>query len=196
MKRKITLFFVFLSVIGLILWFAQPLFGPLKKPLTAFNLIDHHNRPFTLAQLKGRWSFLFFGYTYCPDICPVTLSLLRAVKTALAPRYNDIQYLFISVDSQRDTPEKLSQYVQFFDPDFIGLTGTQADIDQVVRQLGIIYIRKPGSTATDYLIDHSSAILLINPQAEWVGELSAPHTVADITARYIEIRQTIEAQSP
>src|SRR5258708_16059500 len=99
---------------------------PDPKPLTAFALTDHENRVFDLSRLKGKWSFLFFGYTHCPDICPTTLAILaraheKIAKSAVGAK--DVQFVFISVDPNRDTAGKLRQYVSFFDPPFLGVTG-------------------------------------------------------------------------
>ena len=163
-----------------------------NKQLTDFNLIQHSGNAFTFVNLKGKWSFMFFGYTHCPDICPVTLTLLHAVKQKLAthPEYlADTQYIFISVDGQRDTPEKLAEYVNYFDPQLIGVSGTEQQVNTLTRQLGIVYIRQPEVTAGQYFIDHSATIVLINPRGEIAEQFMAPHTVATIVERYTKIRQ-------
>jgi protein SCO1/2 len=192
MKFKVIIFGLVLSLIligsGYILW-------PVSiktKQLTDFKLTQHQGKAFTLAHLKGKWSFIFFGYTHCPDICPVTLTLLREVKQKLAPypKYlADTQYIFVSVDGQRDTPEKLAEYVNYFDPQFIGASGTEEQVNALTRQLGIVYIRQPEATAGQYFIDHSATIVLINPQGEIAAQFMAPHAVATIVERYIKIRQ-------
>ena len=169
-----------------------------SKQLTDFNLIRHSGEAFTLANLKGKWSFMFFGYTHCPDICPVTLTLLHAVKQKLAahPEYlADTQYIFVSVDGQRDTPEKLAEYVNYFDPQLIGVSGTKQQVNTLTRQLGIVYIRQPEVTAGQYFIDHSATIVLINPQGEIAEQFIAPHAVATIVNRYSKIRQLIKESS-
>lgn len=180
--------------IGYILW---P--GSIKtKQLTDFNLTQHQGDAFTLAHLKGKWSFIFFGYTHCPDICPVTLTLLRQVKQKLAahPEYiDDTQYIFVSVDGQRDTPEKLAEYVNYFDPQLIGASGTEQQVNALTRQLGIVYIRQPEVTAGQYFIDHSATIVLINPQGEIAKQFIAPHAVATIVDRYVKIRQPVKESS-
>lgn len=168
------------------------------KQLTDFNLTQHQGGAFTLAHLKGKWNFIFFGYTHCPDICPVTLTLLRQVKQKLAahPEYvDDTQYIFVSVDGQRDTPEKLAEYVNYFDPQLIGVSGTEQQVNALTRQLGIVYIRQPEATAGQYFIDHSATIVLINPQGEIAEQFMAPHAVATIVDRYVKIRQPVKESS-
>lgn len=185
---------IILIIISYFLWL--PLIS--SNRLTDFNLIQHSGDAFTLANLKGKWSFMFFGYTHCPDICPVTLTLLRTVKQKLAshPEYlADTQYIFVSVDGQRDTSEKLAQYVNYFDPQLIGVSGTEQQVNTLTRQLGIVYIRQPEITAGQYFIDHSATIVLINPQGEIAEQFTAPHAVNTIVKRYSKIRQLIKESS-
>jgi protein SCO1/2 len=170
----------------------------LNKQLTDFNLTQQSGEAFTLANLKGKWSFMFFGYTHCPDICPVTLTLLHAVKQKLAvhPEYlADTQYIFVSVDGQRDTPEQLAEYVKYFDPQLIGVSGTEQQVNTLTRQLGIVYIRQPEITAGQYFIDHSATIVLINPRGEIAEQFMAPHAVITIVERYSKIRQQLIKES-
>ena len=170
----------------------------LDKQLTDFNLTQQSGEAFTLANLKGKWSFMFFGYTHCPDICPVTLTLLHAVKQKLAvhPEYlADTQYIFVSVDGQRDTPEQLAEYVKYFDPQLIGVSGTEQQVNTLTRQLGIVYIRQPEITAGQYFIDHSATIVLINPRGEIAEQFMAPHAVITIVERYSKIRQQLIKES-
>lgn len=185
---------IILIIISYFLWL--PLIS--SNRLTDFNLIQHSGDAFTLANLKDKWSFMFFGYTHCPDICPVTLTLLRTVKQKLASHSEylaDTQYIFVSVDGQRDTSEKLAQYVNYFDPQLIGVSGTEQQVNTLTRQLGIVYIRQPEITAGQYFIDHSATIVLINPQGEIAEQFTAPHAVNTIVKRYSKIRQLIKESS-
>src|SRR5437867_2566133 len=112
---------------------------PDPKPLTAFALTDDKNRVFDLASLKGKWSFLFFGFTYCPDVCPTTLAVLARVRDNIAKNTvgaEDLQFVFVSVDPNRDTASKLGQYVEYFDTTFLGVTGDNAQIGNLASQLG------------------------------------------------------------
>src|SRR6266851_4778405 len=112
---------------------------PAPKPLAAFAFTDHENRVFDLSRLKGKWSFLFFGYTHCPDICPTTLATLvreheNIVQSAADAK--DVHFVFISVDPNRDTAGKLRQYVTYFDTSFLGVTGDNAQLGNLAGQLG------------------------------------------------------------
>lgn len=160
--------------------------------LTEFTLVDQEGQVFNLSRLHGHWSFLFFGYTFCPDICPTTLAFLHQVRTRLveqAPdRLKDSQFIFVSVDGERDSPERLKGYVQFFDPNFMGATGNSEQVNQLTGQLGIIYLRKPGSDEQSYLIDHSSMIVLIGPRGEKAAIFPSPHEVETLVNEYLRLR--------
>jgi protein SCO1/2 len=119
------------------------LLWPQSKALTAIALEDHHRQPFTLERLKGRWTLLFFGYTHCPDVCPVTMSVLKNALALMAGAGTDTeppQVVFVSVDPARDTLDHLAAYVGHFNPDFLGVTGAEPDLKAFVRQLGVLYI--------------------------------------------------------
>jgi protein SCO1/2 len=199
---------IFLLGISYFLWFQvmptqkfhdiEGLLWPKVKAITDFQLVNHRNEPFNRESLLGAWSLMFFGYTHCPDICPTTLLVLKEVKAQIAQSTeygSDTQYIFVSVDGERDTPEKLAEYIHYFDPGFIGATGTTSQVNVLTRQLGIVYIRKPSQTAGQYFIDHSSAILLVNPQGEMVGQFSAPHLAQTIVSQYSKMRQFLLEQS-
>jgi cytochrome oxidase Cu insertion factor (SCO1/SenC/PrrC family) len=133
-----------------------------------FQLIDHRDQPFELKQLEGKLVMLFFGYTYCPDICPTELANLAAVFDALGEQSERVQGLFVSLDPARDTPEVLANYVSYFHPDMLGLTGSQAKIDRVAQQYRVSYQRYERENG-GYSLDHSANLYLINAQ----GELAA-----------------------
>lgn len=144
----------------------------------AFQLIDVNANSYGQAQLTGHWSLLFFGYTSCPDICPTTLSLLAQVQQKLTDLHDAqrLQMVFVSVDPKRDTPAQVGQYVKFFSPDFVGLTGTQKDIDQFTRAMGVpVAVHDTGSGA--YNVDHAATLFLLDAQARMVAVFSPPHTV-------------------
>ena len=133
--------------------------------LKPFELRDHHNQPFTPAELRGQWHLLSYGYTHCPDICPMTLVRLSELLKRLeqSNRYPDLQVLFYSVDPQRDKPTQLAQYVPYFHPDFIGLTQTPeaAGKAQAFEQsLGIIGRVDPETGN----VSHGVRLFLLNPE--------------------------------
>jgi protein SCO1/2 len=154
-------------------WLPQP-----RDP-GAFSLIDQNNAPFTAAQLRGAPTLVYFGFTHCPDVCPVTLlQLAQVVKTGVVPH---LRVLFISVDPARDTPNQLAQYVHAFDPDFIGVTGSPAMLQTLAQRFGVAFERValPGG---DYTLDHSSTIFLMDARGHNVAVFTAPYDVKSLTA--------------
>jgi protein SCO1/2 len=161
------------------------------KELDPFTLVDHSGQDFSRDELSGKWSILFFGFTHCPDVCPTTLHSLSqfADNIAKSGYAADTQVLFVSVDPERDTPEQLAGYVPFFNPDFIGLTGTPDAIEKFTRNLGIAFLYGVPNENGGYTVDHSAAILVINPDAEMKAVFSPPHDVAILTQDYLAIRK-------
>ena len=129
-----------------------------------FALVDQHGARFELQGLRGQAAMLFFGYTYCPDICPVTLSKMGRVYQLLDERQQELTTLFVTVDPKRDTQDKLAEYLDYFAIDAIGLRGNKEEIDQVVRQYGAYY--SLGEEQASYLVDHSTYTYLIDQQGK------------------------------
>ena len=150
------------------------------RALTPFKLIDQRRHDFRLEQFNGKWSLVFFGYTNCPDVCPNTLGVLKQAYIDMqALKMKLPQVVFVSVDPVRDEPELLSDYVYYFDPSFVGVTGKKDQLDNLAKQLSAVYLKAAGASGDikkdDYLYDHSAAILLINPKAEFQAVFTAPH---------------------
>ncbi len=150
------------------------------RALTAFKLIDQRRHDFRLEQFKDKWSLVFFGYTNCPDVCPNTLGILKQAYIDMQALKMELpQVVFVSVDPKRDEPEILSDYVYYFDPSFVGVTGKKDQLDNLAKQLSAVYLKAPGASGDikkdDYLYDHSAAILLVNPKAEFQAVFTAPH---------------------
>ena len=146
--------------------------------LPEFSLIDTHGRKFGSAELRGRWSFMFFGYTNCPDFCPTTLATLAAMQKRLrASRFQARpRVVFVSVDPKRDTPLQLAKYVPYFDPEFIGLTAPdQASIDATAKKLGVAVLIRPSADG-NYTVDHSGEIFVIDPEGGIAAILNGPFT--------------------
>lgn len=138
-------------------------------PIENFQLTDNHNQPFHLRDVEGNIVLIFFGYTFCPDVCPLTLADVRTALNGLEGREN-VKVLFISVDPDRDTPESLDEYVTAFDPDFIGLTDADyANLQTVMKPFGA-YAEKETveNSAAGYLVNHTARLYLLNPQQEMV----------------------------
>ena len=170
----------------------------LAKPdvLADFELIKHDDAPFGNQALKGRWSFLIFGYTFCPDFCPTTLVVFNEMHRLLAQQPGggrDVQFVMVSVDPERDTTKTLKAYVPQFNPEFIGVTGNAAVITRLTDSLGAVYEKHPGSTDATYLIDHSSAVHLINPQGRLQGVFAPHHVAADMVKAFQKMRDQVAA---
>ena len=132
-----------------------------------FELTTHWNEPYTLSSSKGQVVLLFFGFTNCPDVCPNTLGTIKSVLTQLGKRASHVQPLFISVDPERDTPETLANYLEYFGNRFIGLTGSTKEIDTVVKQFGsFYYTRGKNFSEAPYSIDHTSNLYVIDTDGE------------------------------
>jgi len=153
-------------------------FGDQSKALVNFELRDQNNQPFGNAQLKGKWSLLFFGYTHCPDICPVSLQAMSEMMEAIDDKHvrEDIRVTFISVDPDRDTPALLKSYVEYFNPLFVGATAALPELKKLTASIGIAHkLEKTQDDQVSYFVSHSGAIVLLNPQGEFSGLFSAPH---------------------
>jgi protein SCO1/2 len=171
---------------------------PDPKSLTAFALTDHKNRVFDLASLKGKWTFLFFGFTHCPDICPTTLAVLAHARENIAKNMvgpEDIQFVFISVDPNRDTAGKLRQYVEYFDTTFLGVTGDNAQIGNLAEQLGAAYQVTITPGMENYPVYHSTAVFLLDPRARYHAVFTPPLDAEAVSKRFKVVRE-LEAGNP
>jgi protein SCO1/2 len=170
---------------------------PDPKSLTAFALTDHKNRVFDLASLKGKWSFLFFGFTHCPDVCPTTLAILARAHENIVKNTadaKDVQFVFISVDPNRDTASKLGQYVDYFDTTFLGVTGDNAQIGNLAGQLGAAYQVAITPGIENYPVYHSTAVFLLDPRARYHAVFTPPHDAEAISKRFEVVRE-LEARN-
>ena len=172
------------------------LMWPQPKTLQSFTTVDQDGRTFGLENLQGKWSFLFFGYTNCPDICPITLSVFNSIYEKLETMGNseNLQMVFVSVDPARDNSEQLKQYVSYFNKDFIGLGGNLEQVSELTSQMGIAFFHEPASAEGDYLVDHAASVFLVDPQGRVIAIMSAPHQAEDIISRFNEIRTFINRQ--
>ena len=155
---------------------------PSPRPIPEFTLTGDDGQPFTKAQFDGKWSVIFVGFTHCPDICPNTLAKLKAVNARLSAEKKPLQVVFLSVDPERDTPPLIANYVNHFDPAFQGATGPSAELDKLGAAMGFIYMKSPGATSDTYSVDHSSALILVNPQAQVAGYFTQPLKVDPLAA--------------
>jgi protein SCO1/2 len=155
--------------------------------LSEFTLQDQNRQPFTKADLTGSWTFLFFGFTHCPDVCPTALLNLKSTldelkEQAIAPP----KVVLVTVDPERDTSEQLKGYVDFFDPTFVGLTGELDQIQALTQSIGVGFSKVAGRSgkADDYQVDHSAYVLLLDPSGNLKAYLSPPHTPQQLAHDY------------
>lgn len=155
------------------------------RTITPFQLTDNKDQSFTLENLKGHWSLLFFGFTNCPDLCPTTLATLNQVYKNLQAKGQAPmpQIVFISVDPERDNPKRLTEYLHTFNSHFIGATGQQAQLDKLTQELSVLYakVKQSPSNPEDYSIDHSGTILIIDPKGQFYGVFTTPHDATKIS---------------
>tara|TARA_R110000868_G_scaffold36277_5_gene128831 strand:+ start:2171 stop:2806 length:636 start_codon:yes stop_codon:yes gene_type:complete len=157
-------------------------FYPQVRALPDFQLVDNHQQAFTTEQLLQHWTLVFVGYTFCPDVCPTTLAELKTIYPQLKalPSKHPVQIMFLSVDPQRDTPERMNEYVNFFEPEFIGVSGEHKELFPLVRAMGMMYSMTESTDKPDYLVDHSSSVVLVNPQAQVIGRFKAQFAVGKV----------------
>ena len=131
-------------------------------PAADFTLTGPDGKALSLNDFRGKVVALYFGYTFCPDVCPTTMAALSQAMQQLGPKADQVQVIMVTVDPERDSPEKLNQYVTAFDPRFIGLSGTPGEIASAAKPFGVIYEKHAGSAATDYLVDHTATTTVID----------------------------------
>ncbi len=133
------------------------------EPPGDFTLIDHNGNRMHLSDYEGKWVILYYGYTFCPDVCPTTMLQLGRMMPLLGKKADDVQVFMISVDPERDTPERLKEYVTYFHPSFIGLTGTPEEIADAAAPFGIYYKKQEVEGASGYLMDHTASVTVLGP---------------------------------
>ena len=131
-------------------------------PAADFTLTSMNGQQVSLSDFRGKLVLLYFGYTYCPDVCPTTLAEVRKAFELMGDRADEVQFIMVSVDPERDTPQVLNGYLSSFDSRFMGMTGPIADIQRAATLYGIYFARAEGSEATDYLVDHTASMMVID----------------------------------
>lgn len=133
-----------------------------STPVTNFTLTGPGGQPISLVDFRGQIVALYFGYTFCPDVCPATMSELKKAMAELGKQGEDVQVIMVSLDPERDTPEKLAEYMAYFHPSFIGLTGSEDEIIAASAPLGIFYERHEGTASSGYLVDHTATVMVLD----------------------------------
>lgn len=151
---------------------------PAPSPLPQFSLLDQAGATVTAEAFKGRWNLVFFGFTHCPDICPATLQILAAARKSLADEGHEPlpRIVLVSVDPERDTPELMGRYVDYFGSGNLGVTGSLDELRKLTSALGIYFEKQP-SDGDNYVVDHSAAVLVVNPDGDFHALFSGPHIV-------------------
>jgi protein SCO1/2 len=159
------------------------------RDLPPVELVDEHDEPFRPHDFLGHWSFLYFGYTYCPDICPLALVELAKVKREL--KADGISqpsvFYFVSVDPRRDTPARLREYVAYFDPQLRGLTGAPAALSALAQATDTLFDVPEDSAGDNYLVSHSSNVVLLDPNGRVHAVFAAPHDPSRLAADFAKI---------
>ena len=170
---------------------------PEPRPLADVRFVDKSGAPARLSDFKGDYTLLFFGFTNCPDVCPLTLSLLAQVRADIASRAPKLtpRVLFVSVDPSRDTPERITAYLNGFDPEFAGVTASDADLEPLLAMLGVA-VEKHEHGGASYNVVHNSAIYVLDANAEWIAVSTAPHDPTIVASDYLRIRQRHKAAPP
>ena len=165
--------------------------------LKQFELADHNKKRFDKSRLEGKWTFLFFGYTHCPDVCPTTLTELDTVYSnlsALPELQQDTQIVFVSVDPYRDNAESIKQYLDYFPSPVLGVVSAVDKLEILTNQIGVKHRRLIGineeTGEKKLFVEHSAAILLIDPTARLVASFPPPHDSLQISRLYMQIRET------
>jgi protein SCO1/2 len=148
-----------------------------------FTLQDGSGKPVTDRDFRGKYMLVYFGYTFCPDVCPTTLNAVADAMDKLGPASSRIQPVFITVDPKRDTPQVVKQYAAAFGPRIVGLTGTAEQIAEAAKEYRVYYAEhRTGSGPNDYSMDHSSVLYLMNPEGAFVAPVRADQSGDEIAA--------------
>jgi protein SCO1/2 len=133
-----------------------------RKAATDFTLTAAGDKPVSLSDYRGKLVVLYFGYTFCPDVCPTTLAEVAKAMQKLGKKAEDVQVIMVTVDPERDTPERLAEYMAYFNPGFVGLSGTPEQIAAAAAPFGVYYQKEEGTAATGYVVDHSATVNVLD----------------------------------
>ena len=153
----------------------QPL--PQAVPVTPFTMYNQDAQTVDHTVFKDKWSLVFFGYTYCPDVCPTTLAEIN--RAARDIQLDNLQVVLVSVDPERDNPKQLKGYIEYFNKTFQAWSGELPDIQNLARQMHVFFQKTPHGES--YLMDHSSQVVLVNPAGEYMGFFTAPLQTQEIS---------------
>jgi protein SCO1/2 len=168
---------------------------PTSRALPAVAFTDQLGRDFAVSDLEGHFTLMFFGFTNCPDICPLTMQTLANVETELsAKNIEPPRVILVSVDPARDTPEQLRRYLANFSESFIGVTAPQDALQPLASTLGVTIEHHQHADGDAYNVAHNSTIYVLGPEAEWIALFSSPHDAASIATDFVRLQQRYEAR--
>lgn len=158
------------------------------RRLSDFELTDHRGEPFTPERLKGQWTLAFFGFTHCPDICPMAMADLARLVDSLPPALAEqTQVLLVTLDPARDTPEVLAEYLGHFNEDFVGVTGEFLSLKRLASETNVAFSKVTLDDGDDYTVDHSGNIVLFNPRGDYHGFFKPPFETEQMRKHYEQI---------
>lgn len=155
---------------------------PEPRQLAEVTLVNQQGETVTNEVFKGHWSLLFLGYTFCPDVCPTTMAALGKIYPELKNISTDspIQVVFVSVDPKRDTPERLASYVEYFNPEFVAVTGEHKMLFPFARSLGLMYAIAESTDNPNYLVDHSASVVVVDPNGLAIGRFKPEYNPGEL----------------
>ena len=202
MKSKVLLILVSLAVTSIISAYeikgSEDTRTNLKKPEYYknfggdFSLTGPEGKTVSLEDFRNKVVLIYFGYTFCPDVCPITLSNLKMLMLSLEEKAEDVQVIFISIDPERDTFQKLKDYVPYFHPTFIGLTGSEAELASVAKKYQTFYLKQKVESEAGYLMAHSDVVILVDQNGRFRGRYKSKYDLDKLTT---DIRWLLEKGS-
>ena len=199
MKSKVLLILVSLAVTSIISAYeikgSEDTRTNLKKPEYYknfggdFSLTGPEGKTVSLEDFRNKVVLIYFGYTFCPDVCPITLSNLKMLMLSLEEKAEDVQVIFISIDPERDTFQKLKDYVPYFHPTFIGLTGSEAELASVAKKYQTFYLKQKVESEAGYLMAHSDVVILVDQNGRFRGRYKSKY---DLDKLRTDIRLLLE----
>lgn len=153
-------------------------------PAPTFNLDSSHGKEYNLVAHQGKFVLVFFGYTFCPDVCPTTLYELKELNKRLGDKANHLEFVFITLDPARDTKDQLTRYLASFDDSFYGLTGNEEKLSEVWKDYGVYREIQPSVSTSNYLIDHSARLYLIDPKGQLISTYLSGMPIDDLVADF------------
>ena len=170
---------------------------PEPRVLPSVRLVDEAGDEVGLDAFRGHFTLLFFGFTNCPDVCPLTLAMLAEARTRIAAAAPALtpRVVFVSVDPGRDSPERIAAYLNGFDPEFVGVTAPDAELAPLLQALGVA-VEKHAHGGASYNVVHNSAVYVLGPNAEWIAVATGPHDPATLAGDFLKIRRRYQGGVP